>query len=191
MEPVSYGGNIAQGDARVGVQAQAIYGGVHLSTDMPAAQKYSTGKARLEQGSPREAEQLIGDAIEAGCHSNEVLYHRALAVLRDRSIDQLDESHVRTVRVAARRAAGRVADTWSQALEVIDELIAYLCTVDGNGSGEQARLKHRTGALRGARAGTDRRNQAPSGPDPRRRKPGTLLLEGGRRVRTRADGRPP
>ncbi|MEO3929315.1 hypothetical protein ABGB07_36505 [Micromonosporaceae bacterium B7E4] len=83
--------NIAQGDAHVGVQAQAIHGNVYyeLPPDASAEQRFRTGVKYLDARMPGRARELIDDAVTRGYDTDELHFHQLLALLSGRTLRQL------------------------------------------------------------------------------------------------------
>lgn len=120
--------NIAQDSTSVGVQG-VVHGNVYFGTNTPA-QKYALGKNRLHRGLPREAEALLGEAVQEEDQSPEIGYYWALSILSGRSFDQLDEGELRNLMRACQLMENQREDTWSDALAVINQLIVHLWEQD-------------------------------------------------------------
>lgn len=125
----SGGANIAQDDAQVGVQAQTIHGDVnyHVSPDDTPEERFRIGVRYLEARMPAEARRLIEEAVARGYDSDEVQFHRLLALLSGRTLRQLgseDFDHLSSIceRIPHLEGDGE----WTAGLRVILRLLDSL-----------------------------------------------------------------
>ncbi|WP_433604271.1 hypothetical protein ACQP2P_24195 [Dactylosporangium sp. CA-139114] len=84
--------NIAQDDATVGVQAEVVHGDItvyQLAPDAPAENWFRKGVWYLDARIPAQALQHIEAAITRGYETDEVRFHRLLALLSGRTLRQL------------------------------------------------------------------------------------------------------
>ncbi|HEY6739177.1 MAG TPA: hypothetical protein VI076_10040, partial [Actinopolymorphaceae bacterium] len=95
------GTNVAQDHARVGVQAEKVYGDIYVTLPGdPPEKQFEVGRNYLHGGMPRRAEELIGEAFHAGLRSSEAAYYWVLATLADRTLDQIGPGQVEVLRAA-------------------------------------------------------------------------------------------
>lgn len=117
--------NVASGGAVVGFQAQAVHGNVtifQLRDDSPE-ERFRVGVAYLDSGMPREARELIGQAIAKGYQTSEVHFHWILALLSGRTFRQFSDEDSFSFSEARKRISGYSGDQWSDGLKVINNLL--------------------------------------------------------------------
>jgi hypothetical protein len=84
--------HVAQDHAQVGVQAETIHGDVytyHLSPDAPPEERFRLGVRYLDARMPNQARERIEEAVARGYETDEVRFHRLLALLSGRTLRQL------------------------------------------------------------------------------------------------------
>jgi len=135
--------NIAQGDARVGVQAQDIIGDViqaqaihfdvhyELPPDASPVDKFRIGVRYLDGRMRERAHALIEEAAAQGYRTNEVHFHRLLALLSGRTLRQLASADFdRLTAICADISALDRPDEWGGGLRVVLRLLGSLDTVE-------------------------------------------------------------
>lgn len=83
--------NVATGDAEVGIQAGIVFGGIHyqLPPNPSPEQVFRLGARYLAARMPTEARRHIEEAVARGYETDEVHFHRLLALLSGRTLRQL------------------------------------------------------------------------------------------------------
>ena len=125
--------NIAQDDAQVGVQAQTIHGDVYyqVSPDASPDERFRIGVRYLDARMPERARELIEDAVARGYETDEVQFHRLLALLSGRTLRQLgndDFNHLSSICGRISRLAGR--GEWTAGLKTILRLLNSVDTAE-------------------------------------------------------------
>ncbi|MGW4295587.1 hypothetical protein ACWEH1_21405 [Micromonospora chersina] len=124
--------NVAQGHAHVGIQAQAIHGNAYyyqLPPDASAEEKFRYGVKYLDARMLSMAQELIEKAVAEGYRTNEVHFHRLLALLSGRTLRQLaSEDFDRLKAICQDVAEHRRHDEWSGGLRAVLRLLDCLHT---------------------------------------------------------------
>ncbi|MEU4773950.1 hypothetical protein [Micromonospora sp. NPDC023644] len=125
--------NVAQGDAHVGVQAQAIHGDVYyqLPPDASPKERFRTGVKYLDARMPARARELIEEAVARGYETDEVRFHWLLALLSGRTLRQLGSEDLTTLSAICGRITrvhGR--GEWTVGLRSVLRLLSSLNTAD-------------------------------------------------------------
>lgn len=129
----------AKVDAQIGVvegdavfhKYETIY---RVASDDTAEQKYRVARNHLDGGGPRVAEELIGQALNAGLATTEVAYYYALSVLSQRPVNQLGAQELDKLEHAIGTARRFGPDEWTEALDVVkDQVLRALSVGDKNG----------------------------------------------------------
>ncbi|MDT0529777.1 hypothetical protein RM555_12340 [Micromonospora sp. DSM 115977] len=125
--------NVAQGDAHVGVQAQAIHGDVYyqLPPDASPKERFRIGVKYLDARMPGRARELIEEAVARGYETDEVRFHWLLALLSGRSLRQLGNEDLTTLSAICGRITrvhGR--GEWTAGLRSVLRLLNSLNTAD-------------------------------------------------------------
>ncbi|MEU0150427.1 hypothetical protein [Micromonospora fulviviridis] len=124
--------NVAQGHAHVGIQAQAIHGNAYyyqLPPDASAEEKFRSGVKYLDARMLSTAQTLIEEAVAEGYRTNEVHFHRLLALLSGRTLRQLaSEDFDRLNAICQDVAEHRRHDEWSGGLRAVLRLLDCLHT---------------------------------------------------------------
>ncbi|SCG14852.1 hypothetical protein GA0070610_1071 [Micromonospora echinofusca] len=125
--------NVAQGDAHVGVQAQAIHGDVYyqLPPDASPKERFRTGVKYLDARMPGRARELIEEAVARGHETDEVRFHWLLALLSGRTLRQLGNEDLITLSTICGRITrvhGR--GEWTVGLRSVLRLLSSLDTAD-------------------------------------------------------------
>lgn len=123
--------NVAQGEAHVGVQAQAIHGDVYyqLSREASPEDTFRIGVKYLDSQMPAQAQEHIENAVARGYESDEVQFHRLLALLSGRTLRQLgneDFNHLSSICGGISRVDG--GDDWTAGLRAVLRLLDSLHT---------------------------------------------------------------
>lgn len=108
-----------EGDA-VFHKHETIY---QVNSDDSPAQKFTIARNNLAGGIPRVAEDLIGQVLDSTPATTEIAYYYALAVLSDRSLNQLGSKEFDELDRALKLAAMLPYDQWRSALDVIGLLL--------------------------------------------------------------------
>ncbi|MEV4625339.1 hypothetical protein AB0J90_03470 [Micromonospora sp. NPDC049523] len=119
--------NVAQGDANVGIQAQAIHGDVYYQVPPNASprQKFETGVHYLDAGMPDKARELIEDAVARGYETDKVRFHRLLALLSGRTLRQLGNEDLNSLSAICDRLSHLDGgDEWTAGLRSVLRLLA-------------------------------------------------------------------
>lgn len=127
--------NVAQGDAHVGIQAQVIHGGVHyqLSPEASPEERFRIGVRYLDARMPAKARELIEDAVAREYETDEVRFHRLLALLSGRTLRQLgneDLDHLSAIcgRISQLDGSGE----WTAGLRSVLRLLNSLNTAEAD-----------------------------------------------------------
>lgn len=135
--------NVADDDAHVDQQIGVNYGDntfhrnekiYNINRDDPPDRKHEVAIKHLEGGMPRLAEDLLGGLIRAGHATSERAYHYALAVLSDRSLNEINEDVLSAFRHALNVAEQVECNEWRTALDVVRQLATFVLRQDGHGS---------------------------------------------------------
>lgn len=123
------GNNVARDDAHVGVQAQTIHGDVHsyqLRPDASPEETFRVGVEYLDARMRDEALTHIEAAVNRGYKTDEVHFHRLLALLSGRAIRQLGDDFDRLAAICGqiRRLDGD--SEWTAGLRCVLRLLASL-----------------------------------------------------------------
>lgn len=121
--------NLAQGHADVGVQAGVIHGDVYyeLPPDALPQETFRIGVRYLEARMPGEARRLVEDAVARGYETDEVQFHRLLALLSGRTLRQLgndDFSNLSSICGRISQLSG--GDEWTAGLRSVLRLLNAL-----------------------------------------------------------------
>ncbi|MFF5230729.1 hypothetical protein [Dactylosporangium sp. NPDC000521] len=119
--------NVADGNANVGVQAETIHGNVYtyqLAPDASPEETFRTGVRYLDARMPTQARELIETAVVRGYETDEVQFHRLLALLSGRTLRQLGSDEFDSLAAITDRIV-RVDgdDGWSAGLRVMLQLL--------------------------------------------------------------------
>ncbi|SCE98443.1 hypothetical protein GA0074696_2050 [Micromonospora purpureochromogenes] len=124
--------NIAQDGAQVGVQAQAIHGDVYyqLPPNASPEHKFRVGVRYLDARVRDRARQLIEEAAAEGYVTDEVQFHRLLALLSGRTLRQLGEDfdHLSAICDSFPHLDG--GDEWRAGLRAVLRLLNSLNTAE-------------------------------------------------------------
>ncbi|OLF10384.1 hypothetical protein [Actinophytocola xanthii] len=108
---------VVEGDA-VFHKHETIY---QVAGDDSAERKYRVALNHLDGGIPRVAEELIGQALDAGFETTEVAYYYALSVLSHRPVNQLGPPELDKLERAVLTAQRFDPDEWTDALDVVKD----------------------------------------------------------------------
>ncbi len=143
--------NVASGnvDAQIGVvQGDAVFHRhesiYQFSRSDPPERKYRVALNRLEGGTPRVAEELIGEVLKADHKSTEttkIAYHYVLAILSDRSLNQLSSKEFDNIKFALHTANQFPVDEWRAALDVIARLMECVVRQERHGDPDPEELQ--------------------------------------------------
>jgi hypothetical protein len=127
------GANVAHDDAHVGIQVQTIHGDLYylLPPNASPSDKFRSGVKYLDARMPNEAKALIEEAVAHGYRSNEVHFHRLLALLSGKSLRQLaseDFDRLSAICSDISEVTGR--DEWTLGLRAVLRLLGSLHSVD-------------------------------------------------------------
>lgn len=126
--------NVAQGNATVGVQAQAIHidaRNYQLSPDAPPEQRFRVGVEYLDARIPDEARRHIEEAVARGYETDEVRFHLLLALLSGRTLRQLGNDDLNRLAVIYDRISRLSGDgEWTAGLRTVLRLLSSLQTAD-------------------------------------------------------------
>ncbi|MER6754038.1 hypothetical protein AB0I85_17450 [Micromonospora echinofusca] len=125
--------NVAQGDAHVGVQAQAIHGDVYyqLPPDASPKERFRTGVKYLDARMPGRARELIEEAVARGYETDEVRFHWLLALLSGRTLRQLGAEDLATLSaICARITRVHGRGEWTAGLRSVLRLLNSVNTAD-------------------------------------------------------------
>jgi len=111
---------VVQGDA-VFHRHESIY---QINPGDPPERKYRVARSRLEGGTPRVAEELIGEVLRVGHVSSEIVFYYVLSILSDRSLNQLGKAEFDNVNFAMYTAGQFSNDGWLAALGTIRRLLS-------------------------------------------------------------------
>jgi hypothetical protein len=89
----------------------------------PAERKFRVARNLIDGGIPRPAEDLIEKALSSGLTTTEVAYYYAIAVLSERSLNQLGPTELDKLDHAMRMAERLPHDEWRAAIMVISDLV--------------------------------------------------------------------
>lgn len=110
---------VVSGDA-VFHQHDTIY---QVVGDDTPKNRYQVALNHLDGGSPRVAEDMIGEVLRGGLESTEIAYYYALSVLSERSVNQLGRKEFDNFDLAWRTAGRHDHDQWYKALAVVGALV--------------------------------------------------------------------
>ncbi|MGB3444651.1 MAG: hypothetical protein WBA97_38415 [Actinophytocola sp.] len=124
--------NTATDNANVGAQIGNVEGDAvfhkhetiyQVAEDASAEKKFRVARSFIDGGIPRQAEDLIRQAISAGYVTTEVSYYYALSVLSERSLNRLGADELDKLQHATRVAEHLPHDQWWAAIVVIGGLV--------------------------------------------------------------------
>lgn len=124
--------NTATGNAKVDAQIGYVEGDAvfhkhetiyQVTDDASAEKKFRVARSFIDGGIPRQAEELIRQAISAGYVTTEVSYYYALSVLSERSLNRLGADELDKLQHATRVAERLPHDEWWAAIVVIGGLV--------------------------------------------------------------------
>ncbi|MFI1195352.1 hypothetical protein ACH4T9_19130 [Micromonospora sp. NPDC020750] len=120
--------NVADGEARVGFQAQEVHieGGYHVSDDDPPERQFEVGLRYLEISAPPEARKLIMKAVARGYRNSRAYFYLALALLSSRTVQSLTDQELAQLAHVRRWAAQRSEDPWARGINVVGSLLDSL-----------------------------------------------------------------
>ncbi|MEU7617706.1 hypothetical protein AB0M91_28745 [Micromonospora rifamycinica] len=120
--------NVADGDARVGFQAQEVHieGGYHVSDDDPPERQFEVGLRYLEISAPTEARELIEKAIARGYQNSRAYFYLALALLSGRTLQSLTDQELAQLAHLRRGATQRSEDPWARGINAVGSLLDSL-----------------------------------------------------------------
>ena len=162
-DPTDTSANVAT-DSNIGVQAQTVHGDVtvyQLASDPSPKEKYEVGVCYLDGGMPTRARQLISEAVMLGYVTGEARFHRLLALLSGRTLQQLSPEDLSELRAARVQSPNQAYGPWNDGLRVINHLLDAVKDPDANidvilkefdalGQGQRARiLRHLEPFLQG------------------------------------------
>ncbi|MFC4534624.1 hypothetical protein [Sphaerisporangium dianthi] len=125
--------NIADDSATVGVQAEAVHGDVYVYqvlSDAPPERKFEVGVLYLTGGMPARARECIREAVLNGQVTSHYCYYLLLAVLSGRTLQQVPKEDLSLLRFAQGKLVDKMDDEWTQAIKVINALLASLQAPD-------------------------------------------------------------
>lgn len=129
--------NTAGYGAAVGIQASIVHNAnvYQITANDPPEKKYKTGLRYLEDGVPRKAEELFGEAMADGLGTAEVRFHWALSMFSARSDrDLTKEERARLLDAAERFVAYEDDEEYGPALGAVRELIVHRLRPSTEGS---------------------------------------------------------
>lgn len=104
-------------------QYETIY---NVSQADPPERKEKVALNHLEGGNSRFAEQLLGELMRNGHATPERAYYYALAVLSDRSLNEIDRAVYEDFGIACKTAGQFPVDGWLVALEVVRQFMSCM-----------------------------------------------------------------
>lgn len=125
--------NTASGNAKVEAQIGVVQGNAtfhrhetiyQVSRDDTPERRFRVALNHLKGGSPRIAEELIGEVLRGGLETTEVAYYYSIAILSERSLNQLGPAEYSAFDHALRVARRHSRDDWLVALDVIGNLMS-------------------------------------------------------------------
>lgn len=122
--------NVTVNNSESRVDQQIAY--VHNYNDYkmdPAAspaERFAKAVKLLAGKMPREAEKIIGEAVQDGHQSNEVAYYWALSVLSGRFFDDLGQEHFAILNKCSAMVDTNRRDGWMAALRVVTRFVGCL-----------------------------------------------------------------
>lgn len=127
-------GGVVQGDA-VFHNHETIY--QVIGEDTPK-NRYQVALNHLDGGSPRMAEDMIGEVLRDGLESTEIAYYYALSVLSERSVNQLGSKEFDHFELATKITQRHERDQWHDALAVVVALVRSVLVQEHGASGSKA-----------------------------------------------------
>jgi hypothetical protein len=126
--------NTAMGQAHVGVQG-VVYGDVRYEVhgEDPPKKKYAVAKNNIAGNMPRRAEELIKEVVAAGFTADDLAYYWTIAILSDRTFDQIGTEQLADLRRAYELSANDPADGWHDALTIVSRLVDCLLDEETHG----------------------------------------------------------
>lgn len=127
--------NVASDQAHVEQQIGAIHGNTtfhryqavyHINQNDPPQQKFKVARNHLRGGTPRFAEEILGDLMRNGYESTEVAYHYVLSLISGRSLNEIDKTVYHAFIGAFRTVKRLPADKWTTALEMVRRLMSLV-----------------------------------------------------------------
>ncbi|MCA1224957.1 MULTISPECIES: hypothetical protein [unclassified Saccharopolyspora] len=97
-------------------------GTYHINRGDPPERKEEVALHHLEGGTPRPAEKLLREILEAGHGNTRRSYLYALALFSERALTEVDAAVLDEFDVARKVAERCPRDEWRDALDVVDEL---------------------------------------------------------------------
>ncbi|TWP52712.1 hypothetical protein FKR81_10465 [Lentzea tibetensis] len=148
-EPSRGNRNTASGNAKVQAQIGVVSGDAvfhqhdtiyQVTGEDTPKNRYLVALNHLEGGSPRVAEDMIGEVLRGGLESTEIAYYYALAVLSERSLNQLGRAEFDNFDLAWKIARRHEHDQWYTALAVVVALVRSVLAQEHGGNGSAAVL---------------------------------------------------
>ncbi|HWO63104.1 MAG TPA: hypothetical protein VNO31_24035 [Umezawaea sp.] len=127
---------------------ETIYNFTHAD---PPERKEKVALNHLEGGNPRFAESILGELMRNGYATTERAYYFALAVLSDRSLNEIDRAEYEDFLVACNAALHLPVDGWSVALNVVRQFMSCMWRRELAGSEELKKALEAFGGLPTAR----------------------------------------
>lgn len=124
--------NVASDNSYVDQQIGVIYGDTafhriesvyHINQGDPPDQKHEIALNHLEGGNPRFAEEVLDDLLHNGHATSERAYYYVLAVLSDRSLNEIPGDVFNKIAAACRTCKNLTLDSWHEALDVVWQLL--------------------------------------------------------------------
>ncbi|MFI7070849.1 hypothetical protein [Micromonospora sediminicola] len=119
--------NIAQGDARVGIQAGVVHGNINfyrLPANPSPEEQFTLALKYLEARVREQARTLIEKAVAAGYATTEVQFYRVIALLSGRTLRQLEPEELdRLLSICASLPHLDEHDQWAAGLKVVVRLL--------------------------------------------------------------------
>jgi hypothetical protein len=127
--------NSASGGSHVDQQIGVNYGDTafhryetiyNVAQTDPPERKEKVALNHLEGGNPRSAENLLGELLRTGHETTQRAYYYALAVLSDRSLNEIDRTAYEDFVIACRAAERFPVDGWLVALDVVRQFMSCM-----------------------------------------------------------------
>lgn len=121
----------AADNARVGVQAENIYGDtvVHIyepgegGPDSTAEGKFERGVRNLNRGMAPEARKLLWEAMMEEHDTSEARFYWLIATLSGRTVRQFSEDEIKQLKAAARQRPAEARDSWEDGADIVFQLL--------------------------------------------------------------------
>lgn len=136
--------NVASDHAHVEQQIGVNYGSTtfhryevayHVNQNDPPQRKFEVAKNHLRGGTPRFAEEILGELMRNGHESTDVAYYYVLSLLSGRSLNEIDKTMFYAFMGACKTVERLPADKWTPAFTMVRRLMSLVWHQEKTGDG--------------------------------------------------------